>query len=579
MKKRITAAVIEILFCLLVASIAYIPLLNGSVPMGSDTSFHINRIEALYTAYEAGELFPGVFWNMNYGYGYGSPLFYSCFFLYIPVMFRHWGMDMIPAYRLFLFLIYFFTAFTMYNLARKVLRKHNAAVFLTVLLYEFSMYVYSDTINRGAVGEALAYIFIPVIIQGLWSIFYNNGKGWTHLTVGLACLLLSHNISFFMMCIIIVIYCLTHVLDLIHKPIKILYLALAALLAFGCTLWFSLPMLEQLQEGCYRVSTYFNDISVLDGTGVNLEDFFCIIPYDISHVGTCVGLVLMVLPAFVFFIKRKKRFFKEMAVIGYFTLFMTTAIFPWTWFPFMSFLQFPHRLFTICSSFLAIASGYTFAYLPVKKIYRKRIRLVIAVYSLVIVFMQVGVQFSYTGVFFDYTTPEDIQSTDGYWEGRDDWYNLMELSTPDYLPSDKITNYHHDTRTIIHEDMADSVFEEDDTSMQWGYDGGGIYIYPKTWYKGYAVNVEKDGTVLCTVDTEMDEETGNVTFTLPDGLDENAKVVLYYAGTPLRNTCFKISKAVFLLTVICYGVLKSLIVYASLHSSNANKAAPRAPQI
>lgn len=53
-----------------------------------------------------------------------------------------------------------------------------------------------------------------------------------------------------------------------------------------------------------------------------------------------------------------------LTISGYIMVLMTTNLFPWKYFEFLSFLQFPTRLLVPATAFLAIGAGYTIAYFP-----------------------------------------------------------------------------------------------------------------------------------------------------------------------------------------------------------------------
>lgn len=563
--RKAKAFLFRFLAAAILAFAAWLPFLNGSIVMGSDTAFHLNRIEALYTAFSNHDYFPGIFWEQNYGWGYGSPLFYSSFFLSIPAWFRMNGMSMMDAYRLFCYLIFFASAWTMYGCAETVIRKNRLSYVLTAALYLFCTYCWSDLYNRGAVGEALAGIFIPLVLQASYTLFYRGQKGWLRLAFGFAGLLLSHNISFFLTLIYFVIFCLLHIRRLIRHPKILVKILCAGILGFLLTAWFSLPMLQQLNTGLYRISTYFNQGESLQSLGNTLTGLLTLLPFDHDHLTATCGVCLLLMPVLVFFTPKRKgsRYIRIIAISGYVMLAMTLKYFPWVLFPFMSFMQFPHRFFTISAPFLALASGYGFAWYPFPAADARNIRLSITGAAVILMLLQVNSQYSYGGSFTDATTPDQLKTNDAFAYNVDNaWYSIMELSTPDYLPSDKSIVYSEDKRTIVHGDMTDSVFDETYNSLAWHYDGGGIYRFPKTWYDGFAVTVEKGDTILYqTTETSADPDTGEVVFELPDGLDSESTIVLSYEGTSLRKNMIRLSRLTLYVFVFCdaaYQIARSI---------------------
>ena len=324
-------------------------------------------------------------------------------------------------------------------------------------------------------------------------------------------------------------------------------------------------MLQQLNTGLYRISTYFNQGESLQSLGNTLTGLLTLIPFDHDHLNATCGICLLLMPVLVFFTPKRKgsRYIRIIAISGYVMLAMTLKYFPWVLFPFMSFMQFPHRFFTISAPFLALASGYGFAWYPFPAADARNIRLSITGAAVILMLLQVNSQYSYGGSFTDATTPDQLKTNDAFAYNVDNaWYSIMELSTPDYLPSDKSIVYSEDKRTIVHGDMTDSVFDETYNSLAWHYDGGGTYRFPKTWYDGFTVTVEKGDTILYqTTETSADPDTGEVVFELPDGLDSESTIVLSYEGTSLRKNMIRLSRLTLYVFVFCdaaYQIARSI---------------------
>src|SRR3712207_2335194 len=112
----------KLLVCLTVALLFCIPILKGSFRVGPDTAFHINRIISLAEAMKNGDYFPRIFFNQNYNFGYGSPLFYSIIFLYPSALLSLMGFSPYYVYAFTVFGIAFFSALTMYNCASRIFK-------------------------------------------------------------------------------------------------------------------------------------------------------------------------------------------------------------------------------------------------------------------------------------------------------------------------------------------------------------------------------------------------------------------------------------------------------------------------
>ncbi len=519
----------KLLICILLACAASLPLLNGSLPYGNDTTFHMNRIEALSYAIYNRDFFPRIFWFQNYNFGYGSPLFYSVIFLYFPAALRILHVPMIMTYRIFLFVIFFFTAYTIYTLIETVLGKNTLICFTGSMFYLFCTYIYQNTYNRGAVGEALAYIFIPLILLGLYHLFVLRSGRWQILMLALAGLLLSHNISFFLIVLLIVVYCLIHMREIFRDRRLFKHLFLAVFSAFLLTCWFSLPMLEQLSSHLYRVSNYFFNGQTLHEQSVRIGDLFNILPYDYEHLTvTNPGIFVLVLPALSFLFRDEHRFVREMTILGYIMLVMSTMLFPWQYFSAMSFIQFPQRFLIICAAPLALSAAFVLKNLQERQKYCVP---VITCIQCLLCLMMIWVQYDYFGLFMDYTQPEMIADTGYYYPEDDSWYNIMQLSSPDYLIADTKIHFRHQTHDILFEDSSISDYESVYNHIRFNAQESGTYIIPKTYYKGYTARITDTGEIR---DAGMDPVTGLVQVQIREE-EKNCMIDVSYTGTRLQT--------------------------------------------
>lgn len=525
---------LQILICILIALIACIPMLNGTIIFGSDTAFHINRIEGLVEAMQAGVIRPRIYWGFNYGFGYGVPLFYSDFFLYIPALLQLMGMGMIPAYRLFLFLIFFSATFAMYKLILSAFPTGQRYAWLGALLYVLCNYVFCDTYQRGAIGEALAYIFVPVVLYAMQDLIYRKGRHWYVLIIGFSGLLLSHNITFFLTCIFFGLFCIIHLKKILKNRRLLAKILAAAAAAFLLTAWFSLPMLEQLHTNLYRVSSYFYDASTLRESAVKLSDLLNVIPLGTDHpAAVTVGLGLLVLPALNLLPHscRKYPFLREMTIAGYVMLVMTTVLFPWNLFPFMSFIQFPHRFFTVCTAPLCLAAVYALSEIPGQKA-----KILLACLSLIGIPLQIHELYMEKGAFDDSTEPQMMKNNYFLQATQKEWYDVPQLSTPDYLPANTTINYiDHGRSAELNGAIIKDLDESSYGKLSFAYQGAGTYIVPLTYYKGYSAEVEQNGKILGKPEIRMDAATGCVTFDLPDLPSEGTVIHVRYRGTQTQR--------------------------------------------
>lgn len=95
------------------------------------------------------------------------------------------------------------------------LSRQQPAMYLAAFLYVFSLYRFTDIYVRGALGEVLAFVFMPVALIGIYEVLWGDEKKWSWLMTGYSGLLLSHTLSFYLMVLILIVFILIrwHVLN------------------------------------------------------------------------------------------------------------------------------------------------------------------------------------------------------------------------------------------------------------------------------------------------------------------------------------------------------------------------------
>lgn len=549
---------ITILGCLVLSLVFCIPMLNQTFVSGSDTSFHINRIIALSTSIKNGDLYPRIFWNQNYSFGYGSPMLYSFFFLYIPALLHLWGMAVLDAYRCLLFLIAFWSAFTMYQLAKRVTRNEPSA-WISAAFYLFNPFFYSNVYKRGAVGEELAYIFVPVVLLAVYELFYakEKGKHWQYLIIGFGGLLLSHNITFLIMVGVFIILALINLKKMIRQPEILLHILLAAGITIALTAFYTFPMMEQLNSGSYRISSYFTDSAGMASSAMTFSDLFSLDVSGNTYFNASPGIVVMVLAVFTFLphARNVSVYRKTLAAIGLVLVFMATDLFPWPYVQVFNFMQFPTRFVNVSAACLSLAAGREAWDLRIPHLNRRQARLILGSAMGVILVINLTQLYQNIGIYNNSVTDEEFHDDEKFCPDEKYWYDVMELSTPDYLPAGTDISY-RDYGRLITINSRDHLIEMDETEygvFSFSTEktiGNGYYQVPKTYYKGYTAKAYRDGQYLNTYETKMDPTTGLVSFNVTDAADGPITIVVTYEPTALQTACANISWIAFLLYLI-----------------------------
>ena len=214
---------------------------------GQDIEYHAERIAAI--AQEM-KIHPGIYriYTTNSGgYGYASPLFYGDIFMYPAAFLVALGMDIAIAFRLFLASIMLASYFSMYFCVNSVWGKRTAV--LAAYLYAFSPILLADIFIRFAVGEALAFVFLPIVLLGFYRIVIEPKKpstDWILLSIGMSGLIFSHIISTVLTVILLILLCIVYIKRIWKNKKSIGYMIAAAVLTVLITAYFTWPMLEQM---------------------------------------------------------------------------------------------------------------------------------------------------------------------------------------------------------------------------------------------------------------------------------------------------------------------------------------------
>ncbi|MCH5343105.1 MAG: hypothetical protein J1E64_03625 [Acetatifactor sp.] len=258
------------------ALMASLPMMVDYTFVGDDWIYHVERIEALYTAIVRGELPSRMssFWNR--GHGYASSFFYCDTFLVIPALLRLWGLDLTAAYRIFLLAVNLASALTAYFSFKGCFRNRNIGLF-GCALYTLAPYRLHNVYVRAAAGEYTAMIFFPLLVWGFYRIYTEDPdkKGylwnWVLPVIGFSGVIQSHVLSCEMTGFFVILLCL-----LLWKKTfrRKTFLVLSATVGMTIVInaWYLVPFLDMMVSDQYR----FNGLSgnLIQNKGIYLAHVF-----------------------------------------------------------------------------------------------------------------------------------------------------------------------------------------------------------------------------------------------------------------------------------------------------------------
>ena len=169
----------------------------------------------------------------------------------------------------------------MYIFVKKI-TKNEIISLLAGLIYMSAPYKICDIYSRNALGEYTAFIFIPMVFQGIYELLNGEKKGNYLVIIGASLLILSHTITtiytallsiifiaynfkkakntiFWKQIIIDTIFCFNKV-DKKYKDIYVTFLVLAFLSLFMCTKlfpWLIMPSFLTIIQFAWRMNGFF----------------------------------------------------------------------------------------------------------------------------------------------------------------------------------------------------------------------------------------------------------------------------------------------------------------------------------
>lgn len=201
-----------LIFCF-ISFLSVIPAFYGGyIKFHYDGSVHISRFESVYMALKSKDLPPiinfiGFSGSLN-AYNGMYPWLTTLIFV-LPRFIL--GGNQLYALMAGFFILNFLTMFNTYLLVRELTNRIYIRL-LGVFIYQLSTYHFVLMYSRNAIGEALAYAFIPLVFVGLYRIWNRKEKGFLFLGLGMGLIINSHILSAIMITTIILVILIGRIL-------------------------------------------------------------------------------------------------------------------------------------------------------------------------------------------------------------------------------------------------------------------------------------------------------------------------------------------------------------------------------
>lgn len=296
----------EIPILLGVVFLASLPDMADFLYIGHDTKFHLARLIAVSHEISYGQFPVRMLTDMLKGYSYPTSTFYCDLFIY-PFSFLYLaGLPLRMCWQTYVLAANILTAVLAYCSFRRIAGDRDAALTGTAV-YVLSSYRIVDIYLRSAMGEFTALTFIPIVILGIWIIYYEKKEsfeGWLLLGLGMSAISLCHLLSLEMIALFLVLFCLLEY-KRTFTVYRLLSIAKAALMTILLSCWFIFPMLLSMRSislsmyehqqyiqmhGAYPIQV-FN--MFMRGTGASASEISAEMPLSIGG-GMITALVMLV---------------------------------------------------------------------------------------------------------------------------------------------------------------------------------------------------------------------------------------------------------------------------------------------
>ena len=368
--KKVIASMIAI------AIFSSVALFSYGHGFGHDLEFHLMRIEGIKTELMAGH-FPVKMQSIwNYNHGYPVSIYYCDVLLYFPALLRVFGIHLLPAYKIYVFCLNLATAVMSYCVGKKIWNKDYIAVGFSAA-FTLSTYRLVCLYVRSALGEYTAMLFFPLIMYGLFEIYFAKTEkeklsisGIITLTIGMTGIVTCHILSAEMVTVVLIIFALLLWKTTFKKNVFV-SLVISAVSTLMLSLWFIVPFLDYYKNVDVNVNQVVGEGVKIQDQGAYITQFFAVFKthfggkseYITMRSAITPGLILMITLFVVIALwvdGRATKTMKKLTVASLVLFFVSSNVFPWNRLGenklgnMLSQIQFPYRYVGFVCLILAI---------------------------------------------------------------------------------------------------------------------------------------------------------------------------------------------------------------------------------
>lgn len=511
-------------FTLLILSlIPLIAFLHPGLPVTHDGQDHVARIANFYTNLEQGNIIPRWAPNLNWGYGHPILMFLYPLPSYIASLFHFVGLSYIDSAKLTFMFAYIASGVTMFLWIKEFLGKY--AGFVAAMLYLFAPYRFVDMYVRGAIGEHMAFVFLPLILY----FFSRLSKKYSTSSMlggifAVFCLLLSHNAISLMFFPILFLYILFLAKSIAKKRKFLITSFLTIFLGFMLSSFFWFPALI---EGKYTLRDIVTAGGYI-GRFVHVNDlFYGQWSYGGSGQFTVqVGLLHWIVVGSSIFalIFLRKRIKHAALLLGFLVIFFLSLLimldsssFIWRELTILQKFQFPWRFLTISVFASSVLGGFVASLVKQKHAFAMVVIVAVILFFLTHMYWVANGYFSRSDVFYNkvYLGTTDTGESAPIWSVR-----FMENAPRAAI---EVIGGYGETHMLERKALTHTYLVDAKNRVR---------LRENTLYfPGWIVFIDNNKLLDSEVEQQDPANRGLITFFVPEG---KHKVVIQFTETKLR---------------------------------------------
>lgn len=228
----------------------------------ADSTTHMLRFLGLAQSFDNYDFFPSLNYTALNGLNYIMPIFYNNWYFYPFLLFYFLGVPLIVIKVLIMVVVNFITVFAISKLLKKLTANEHMNFFLT-FLYFTNPYRLHIMISSYRLPELIAQIIIPFVFYYFLEILNNQKerKNYVLLIIYLNLLLITHNISFFLTVVSLIILFIVSFKKWNFELIKNFVISGVVFLIISS--WYTAPIIEQINFS----DLYMSKLSLLSLSG------------------------------------------------------------------------------------------------------------------------------------------------------------------------------------------------------------------------------------------------------------------------------------------------------------------------